>query len=144
MLGFSSKPLKCAVFRLYINPLHAGKFMKSKYFIAALVLSTLSMGAFAAGSPMNENFTNLIALSNNALESGKQGDNQAFIDKTSSTLAALKVQEEKGSSIRLQRASAKLKLALKSAKAGDLQAGIAGMQQGIDIMEVDKNSTKYN
>jgi hypothetical protein len=130
--------------RIDIIQNYPGKFMKTKYFIAALLLSMLSMGAYAAGSPMNENFTNLIALSNNALESGKQGDSQAFIDKTNTTLAALKIQEEKGSSIRLQRASAKIKTALKSAKAGDLQAGIAGVQQGIDIMEVDKNSTKYN
>jgi hypothetical protein len=118
--------------------------MKTNYFIAALLLSVLSMGAYAAGSPMNENFANLIALSNNALESGKQGDNQAFIDKTNTTLAALKAQEEKGSSIRLQRASSKIKGALKSAKAGDLQAGIDGIQQGIDIMEIDKKSTSYN
>ncbi|WP_347986920.1 hypothetical protein [Methylomonas sp. AM2-LC] len=112
--------------------------MKPKYYLVALLLSILSMGAFAAGSPLNENFTNLIALSNNAVEAGKQGDTQAFIEKANSTLVALKVQDEKGSSIRLQRASNKIKVALKAAKAGDLQEGIDEMQQGIVIMEIAK------
>ncbi len=112
--------------------------MKPKYFLMTLFLSMLSMGAFAAGSPLNENFTNLITLSNNAVEAGKQGDKQAFIEKINTTLVALKTQDEKGSSIRLQRASNKLKIALKAAKAGDLQEGIDEIQQGIMIMETGK------
>lgn len=112
--------------------------MKSKNVFAVMLISIWSIGAFAAGSPLNENFTDLIALSNSAIESAKEGDKQAFIDKLSTTLATLKAQEEKGSSIRLQRSSAKLKAALHSAKAGDLQAGIDDVQKGIDVMNISK------
>ncbi len=112
--------------------------MKAKYFLMALLLSVLSMTVHAAGSPMNENFTELIALSNDAIEAGQQGDAKAFIEKIHGTLEVLKAQDEKGSSIRLQRASAKLKTALKAAKAGKLQEGIDAVQQGIAIMESEK------
>ncbi|MGD0959393.1 MAG: hypothetical protein ABSB19_06270 [Methylomonas sp.] len=112
--------------------------MKPKYFLAVLLLSILATGAFAAGSPINENFSNLITLSNDAIEAGKQGDKQAFIEKINTALTALKDQDEKGSSIRLQRASSKLKSALKAAKAADLQTAIDQVQQGITIMQIVK------
>ena len=113
--------------------------MISKYFfILMLLLSSLSFQVFAAGSPMHENFTDLIALSNDAIEAGNQGDVQGFIKSTNLTLETLKAQDEKGSSIRLQRASAQLKAALKAAKAGNLKEGIAAVEQGIEIMKVAK------
>ncbi|QPK64538.1 hypothetical protein IVG45_06155 [Methylomonas sp. LL1] len=112
--------------------------MKIKYFLMALLLSFLSLQAHAAGSPLNESFTNLIALSNNAVEAGKKGDTQAFIDSATVAWEALKEQNEKGSSIRLQRANAKLKAAIKAAKAGNLQQGIADVEQGIVEMQLEK------
>lgn len=115
-----------------------GKFMKAKYILMALLLSVLSITVQAAGSPMNESFTELIALSNEAIEAGQQGNAQAFIEKINGTLEILKAQDEKGSSIRLQRTSAKLKMALKAAKAGKLQEGIEAVQEGIAIMESEK------
>ncbi|WKJ92272.1 hypothetical protein QZJ86_09070 [Methylomonas montana] len=112
--------------------------MKIRHFLMALLLSFGSFAAHAAGSPMNESFTNLIALSNNALEIGKKGDTQAFIDSTTIAWEALKEQNEKGSSIRLQRANAKLKAAIKAAKAGNLPEGIANVEQGIVEMQLEK------
>ncbi len=112
--------------------------MKTRYFLMAILLSLLSLQAHSAGSPLHESFTNLIALSNEAIEAGKKGDTQGFIEGINTTLDALKEQNDKGSSIRLQRANAKLKAAKKSAKAGDLQAGIADVEQGIVDMQVQK------
>ena len=112
--------------------------MKIKYILMALLLSFVSLQAYAAGSPLNESFTNLIALSNNAVEVGKKGDTQAFIDSATVAWEALKEQNEKGSSIRLQRANAKLKAAIKAAKAGNLQQGIADVEQGIVEMQLEK------
>lgn len=112
--------------------------MKTKYFLMALLLSVLSLGAHAAGSPMHENFTDLIALSNDAIEVGKQGDAKTFIEKINITLETLKAQDEKGSSIRLQRASAKLKAALKAAKAGKLQEGVDAVEQSIAMMQLER------
>ncbi|ATG90150.1 small metal-binding protein SmbP [Methylomonas koyamae] len=112
--------------------------MKISYFLVALLLSCVSLSAQAAGSPMNESFTNLIALSNSAVEIGKKGDTQGFIDSTTAAWEALKQQNEKGSSIRLQRANSKLKAAIKAAKAGNLQEGIADVEQGIVEMQADR------
>ncbi|TPQ24315.1 hypothetical protein [Methylomonas koyamae] len=112
--------------------------MKTRYFLMALVLSWVSLSAHAAGSPMNENFTNLITLSNNALETGKTGDTKAFIDSATVAWEALKVQNEQGISIRLQRANAKLKAAIKAAKAGKLDEGMAELEQGIVEMKQER------
>ena len=112
--------------------------MKIRNCLMAFLLGFLPIAVQAAGSPLNESFTELIALTNDAIESGNQGDSAAFIQKTQATLEALKVQDEKGSSIRLQRASAKLKAALKAANAGNLPDGVADLQQGIAIMNIAK------
>lgn len=112
--------------------------MKIRYFLMALLLSFVSVQAHAAGSPLNESFTNLIELSNTAVEVGKKGDSEAFIASATVAWEALKEQNEKGSSIRLQRANAKLKAAIKAAKAGDLPAGVAEVEQGILEMQVEK------
>lgn len=109
--------------------------MKSKYLIMALSLFLIPMGSYAAGSPMNESFTELIGLSNEAIEVGEKGDANAFSEKITATIAILKAQDEKGSSVRLQRASAKLKAALKAAKAGRLPEGVADVQQAVEIMQ---------
>lgn len=112
--------------------------MKTRYFLMAMLLALASLQAHAAGSPMNESFTKLIALSNNAIEIGKKGDTQGFIDSATVAWEALKVQNEQGSSIRLQRANAKLKAAIKAAKAGKLEEGVAEVEQGIVEMQLEK------
>lgn len=109
--------------------------MKTQYILMGFLLFMLSMGAHAAGSPINEDFTHLIDLSNQAIEVGKTGDTQAFIDTVIAVRKALSEQSETGSSIGLQRANAKLKAAVKAAKAGDLTKGIAAVEQGIEAMK---------
>ena len=109
--------------------------MKIKYFLLASLLSLFSLGTQAAGSPLNESFTNLIALSNNAIEVGKTGDAPAFVESTQIVLDALGEQNDKGSSIRLQRASAKMKKALKAGKADNLPEGIANLEIAIEVMQ---------
>lgn len=109
--------------------------MKIKYFMMALLLSFFSLGAQAAGSPMNESFTNLIALTHTAMEVGAKGDAQAFVDSVQVALTALGEQNDQGSSIRLQRANAKMKMAVKSGKAGNLPQGIAALEKAVVEME---------
>ncbi|WP_150047974.1 hypothetical protein [Methylomonas rhizoryzae] len=112
--------------------------MKTRNLLVALLLSCASLSVQAAGSPLNESFTNLIALSRNAVEIGKTGDTEGFIDSAKVAWEALKKQNENGSSIRLQRANAKLKAGIKAAKAGNLPEGVAEVEQGIVEMQVDK------
>jgi hypothetical protein len=109
--------------------------MKTKYFFIALLLSLFSVGALAAGSPMNESFTNLIALTNNAIEVGTKGDAPAFVDSVNVALEALGEQNDQGSSIRLQRANAKMKAAVKAGKAGNVPEGIAALEKAIVEMK---------
>lgn len=109
--------------------------MKIKYFLMALLLSLFSLGAQAAGSPLNESFTNLIALSNNAIEVGKTGDAPAFVESTRTLLEALGEQNDKGSSIRLQRASSRIRKALKAGRADNLPKGIESLEQAIAVMQ---------
>jgi hypothetical protein len=109
--------------------------MKTKYFLMALLLSLFSLGAQAAGSPMNESFTNLIALTNTAIDVGKKGDAPAFVDSVQVALNALGEQNDQGSSIRLQRANAKMKSAVKAGKAGNLPEGIAALEKAIVEMQ---------
>lgn len=115
-----------------------GKYMKITHYLMALLLTLASLQAVAAGSPMNESFTKLIALSNSAIEVGKTGNQQAFVDSATVAWEALKQQNEQGSSIRLQRANAKLKAAIKAGKAGNLSEGIAELEQGIVEMQLEK------
>ncbi len=112
--------------------------MKTRYFLLAILMSLVSLQAHSAGSPLNESFTNLIALSNQAIEIGKKGDKDGFIENINVTLEALKEQNDKGSSIRLQRANTKLKDAKKAAKAGNLPEAIADVEQAIVDMQVQK------
>lgn len=112
--------------------------MKTRYFLLAMLLSLISLQANSAGSPLNESFTNLIALSNQAIEIGKKGDKDGFIASIDTTLESLKEQNDKGSSIRLQRANTKLKEAKKAAKAGDMAKGVADVEQAIVDMQVQK------
>lgn len=113
--------------------------MKIKYFLLALLLSVFSLTAGAAGSPMNENFANLIALSNTAIDVGNTGDAAAFVDSVKAVLTAIGEQNDKGSSIRLQRADARMKKALRVGKAGNLSEGIAAMKSAIVQMEAVRN-----
>lgn len=115
-----------------------GKFMKTTHYLIALLLTLASLQAAAAGSPMNESFTKLIALSNSAIEVGKAGNQQAFVESATVAWEALKQQNEQGSSIRLQRANAKLKAAIKAGKAGNLSEGISELEQGIVEMQLEK------
>ena len=112
--------------------------MKTKLLLMAGLLSLFSLGVHAVGGPLHENFTDLIALSNAAVEAGQQGDANAFIAKTAETLEVLNAQQEKGSSIRLQRADEELRKALKAAKAGNLPAGVSAVEQGIAVMKAEK------
>lgn len=112
--------------------------MKTKYFLMAILLSVFSLTAQAAGSPMNESFTNLIAMSNEAIEVGNAGDASAFVESVKTVLTAIGEQNDQGSSIRLQRADARMKKALKAGKAGKLPEGIAAMKEAIVQMEAER------
>jgi len=88
--------------------------------MAAMMLSLLSMGAVqAAGQPLHEDYTTLIAISDKMLEAAKASDVTAFTAAASEASDVAKDQGNKGNSPRLQRVSTAFKKAKKAAKAGD-------------------------
>jgi len=111
--------------------------MKPAQLLMALLLSFLSITVHAAGSAMNEDFTNLIALSKNAIEAGKNNDAPAFLDKTNLVYEAYNTQERATTSysIHLPRAGTHIKAAVKEAKAGNTQKGITELEEAITEMQ---------
>lgn len=85
-----------------------------------MMLSVVSMSVvYAAGSPIHEDFTALLALADKMLEAGKAKDKDAFVNAATEAGAVAKDQGNKGNSPRLQRVSTKFKQAKKAAKSGD-------------------------
>jgi ribosomal protein S20 len=94
--------------------------MKFRYILAAMLLSLLSIGAAqAAGSPLHEDYTALLTISDKMLEAAKANDVAAFTTLASEASDVAKDQGNKGNSPRLQRISTNIKKAKKAAKAGD-------------------------
>lgn len=111
--------------------------MQPTRLLPALFISILSLNVHAAGSAMNEDFSNLIALSKSAIEVGKNNDAEAFLEKINRAIDAYKTQEKatKSYSIHLPRAGNQIKAALKAVKAGNIQEGIADLENAVVEME---------
>ncbi len=115
--------------------------MNFKNIMAALLLSLFSMSvAYAAGSPIHEDFTELLSLADKMLEAGKAKDKDAFVNVATEAGAVAKDQGNKGNSPRLQRVSTKFKQAKKAAKAGDFTAANALIDE--TIVEMKKPDVK--
>ncbi len=96
--------------------------MNFKAILAVLMLSFLSFGvAQAAGSPINEDFTALLGLSDKMLAAANNSDSSGFIAAADEASAAAKDQGIKGNSPTVQRVSTKFKQAKKAVKGGDFE-----------------------
>ena len=115
--------------------------MNFKHILAAMMLSVVSMSVVhAAGSPIHEDFTALLALADKMLEAGKAKDKDAFVNSATEAGAVAKDQGNKGNSPRLQRVSTKFKQAKKAAKAGDFASATALIDE--TIVEMKKPDVK--
>jgi hypothetical protein len=118
--------------------------IKLKNVLLALLLSAFTIsGAFAAGSPMNEDFTQLVTLSQKAIATGKSGTVEAF---TADTEAAFKLSKEKSTTANspaMQRITSKLKTALNEAKAGKVPEGTAALEDALASMKQGTTAPKF-
>lgn len=106
--------------------------MNFKQAFAALLLSILSLGvAQAAGSPINEDYSAIIKLSQQALESAKQGNTDAFVKAVSEAQSRAKEQNNTGNSVTLGRVGGKFRAAVSAAKAGNLAEGSQAVEQAL-------------
>jgi hypothetical protein len=111
------------------------KLMKLKNLFAALLLAFFSLGvAHAAGAPMNEDLAKILALSQKAAASGKEGNAAAFVQDAEAALQQSKTQIEQRSSPSLERIVPKLKTAVREGKAGNLTAGVEAVEAAISLM----------
>ena len=110
--------------------------MVFRQILAAMMLSLLSMGvAQAAGSPLHEDYTALLAISDKMLEAAKAKDVTGFTAAATEASDVAKDQGNKGNSPRLQRVSTKFKQAKKAAKAGDFTAANALIDETVVEMK---------
>jgi hypothetical protein len=118
--------------------------MNFKYILAVLLLSLSTSGvAFAAGSPINEDYTTLIALGEKMLAASKASDVTTFSSVATEASDVAKDQGNKGNSPRLQRISSKIKQAKKSVKAGDFPQATALIEEAIVEMKKTNPAPKW-
>jgi hypothetical protein len=104
--------------------------MNFRHILAAIMLSMFSIGvAQAAGSPLHEDYTALLAISDKMLETAKAKDVSGFTAAASEASDVAKDQGNKGNSPRLQRISTKIKQAKKAAKSGDFNAATSLVEE---------------
>jgi hypothetical protein len=118
--------------------------MNFRHILAALLLSLFSMGTvYAAGQPINEDFTKLKALAEKMLEAGKAKDKDAFVNAATEASGVAKDQGMKGNSITVQRVSTKFKVAKKAAKAGDFDKANKEVEDAMTEMNKPKQELHF-
>jgi len=107
--------------------------MSPKHIFTVLPLFLFSLGVVhAGGEPVNEDLSLLSTLSENMIDSGKQGDAEGFTELVD--LALKFAAENRNNSIILPRASAKFRTAKYAIKAGKFAEGIAAVEQAQVIL----------
>lgn len=105
------------------------------------MLSVLSISvASAAGSPLHEDFSKLLEISDKMLEAAKAKDETAFSTAAGEASDAAKDQGMHGNSPRLQRVSTAFKKAKKAAKTGNFDEATTIINDA--VAEMKKPDTK--
>jgi len=118
--------------------------MKLKHAFAVLLLSVFSIGgAQAAGSPMNEDYTELAAATQKAVNTGKTGTVEAFAVDAET---AFKMSREKLTTLTspsMQRITSKIKVGMNEAKAGKVAEGTAALEEALNMMKEGPKAQKF-
>lgn len=118
--------------------------MRLKHLFLALLLSLFSIGgAQAAGSPMNEDFSQLVALTQKAIATGKTGSVEAFAADVEAASKLAKEKSTTANSPAMQRIASKLKAALNEAKAGKIPEGTAALEEALANMKQGTTPPKF-
>jgi hypothetical protein len=97
--------------------------------LIALVMSSFALTAFAAGSPMNEDFTELLGISDKIIEAAKNSDGTTVTSLAEQGVLVAKDQGMKGQSPGLQRVAERMKAAKKAGKKGDFEKATTVMNE---------------
>ena len=117
--------------------------MKLIKVLTAMLLAFFFMNvSYAAGNPINEDFTQLLALSNKAIVAGDEGNTAAFLESAEAAVDRANVQINQRNSMSLERLLPRLKAAVRQGKAGDLSAGTESVKEAVSYMG-DKPAPKF-
>lgn len=107
---------------------------KKLWVVLLLALFSSSL-VYAAGEPMNEDFSAIIALSEKMVQAGKQADSTGFIAAADEASSLVKEQGMKGNSPKLQKVAPKFKAAKKAVKEGDFDKGVKLIEEALVSMK---------
>lgn len=118
--------------------------MKLQQLFMAILLSLVFIGGVqAAGSPMNEDFSGLVALSEKAIATGKSGNAEAFVIDAEAAFKLAKEQSTTANSPAMQRISSKLRAAMNAAKNGKTVEGTALIEEALVEMKKGTAPAKF-
>jgi ribosomal protein S20 len=121
-----------------------GFLMNFKKLLVAVLMAMFSMGVvYAAGEPMNEDFTELLSISDKLLDAAKNKDITAFEAAAREGSDVAKEQGMKGSSLKVQRVSTMFKKAKKAAKEGNFDEATTVVNEAISEMKREKAAVKF-
>jgi hypothetical protein len=118
--------------------------LKNQNTLLALLLAAFSIGAAqGAGSPMHEDFTALLAISQKAVDAGKAGDAAAFTADAEEAFKLAKEQSTTASSPAIQRIASKLRAARDDARTGKIAEGTAAIEEAMAAMKEPPKAQKF-
>ncbi|MBS1212396.1 MAG: hypothetical protein H6R26_1012 [Proteobacteria bacterium] len=112
-------------------------------FLALLVSLFFIGGVQAAGSPMNEDFSKLVSLTQKAIETGKTGNVEAFTADTVAAQQLAKEQSTTANSPSMQRIASKLRVAMNLAKEGKIPEATAALEEALATMKEPPKPQKF-
>ena len=107
---------------------------KKLWVVLALALFTSSF-VYAAGEPINEDFSAIVALSEKMIQAGKQADSTGFVAAAEEASTLVKEQGMKGNSPKLQKLAPKFKAAKKAVNDGDFDKGVKLVEEALATMK---------
>jgi hypothetical protein len=108
--------------------------------VLAIFLSFFLLGnVYAAGSPVNEDFSTVASLCDDMIASAKKGNKESFLGLAN---AALKLSEaqRRDNSMAIDRFRPKLRAAKKAANSGDFDKAIVYLEEAKSLMKPAKAS----
>ena len=118
--------------------------MKSRHPLLALLFCVFFVGGVqAAGAPMNQDFSQLMALSRKAIDSGKAGNSEALVEDTVAAFSTAKEQNTTSNSPTMQRILRDLKTARNSAQDGKTAEAVAALEAAMAKMQEGPKAPKF-
>ena len=101
---------------------------KINLFLTMLLLACFSLTGYAAGGPLEEDFSKVAPIAQRAIDAGKQGDADTFLKEANEALAETQSQPD---SARRQRILTKIKKSIKQGEAGRLTEAVKSVEAAL-------------